>query len=226
MYTGTGTSKPPSGPDKCLYEGDRHGSGATNCVEECNGKPVIYFYSPTTLSVNVLLDIPGFVTASIPTYPANGWQNVLVHPNGTPDGTLRYEDKNYNELYYEDETIKAQSPTTGFVIKTSDLTSSLRTYTTKLGLTLGEQNEFIAYWVPKLTNLNSPYIFFSVFDATQKERVDHVIVSPVPATTIAFLAYFKPLEKPVNVSPLQFPAVPKRVGFTMVEWGGTIDGAK
>lgn len=196
---------------------------ATNCSIECNSKPVLYFYSQNSLSINVSLDIPGVITASVPQYSANGWQNVIVHPEGTPDGTLLYNNELYNELYYEDATIKAQPPTQGFVIKTSDLASSLRTYTTELGLNTKEQNEFLAYWVPRLTNLGAPYIFFSVFDQTQKEKVDHVIVSPAPTTTIAFLAYFKPLAAPITVSPLQFPAVPDRLGFTMIEWGGTID---
>jgi hypothetical protein len=198
-------------------------ANATNCSIECNSKPVLYFYSPKTMNIDVSLDIPGFVTASIPTYPANGWQNVIVHPQGTADGTLSYNNKTYNELYYEDETTKATPPTQGFVIKSADLTSELRTYTTKLGLNTNEQNEFLNYWVPRLTQLNAPYIFFTVFDQTQKEKVDHVIVSPAPQTTIAFLAYFKPLSKPINVAPLQFPSVPKRQGFTFVEWGGTIE---
>jgi hypothetical protein len=196
---------------------------ATSCSIECNSKPVLYFYSPTTKSINVKLDIPGFVTASIPHYPANGWQNVTVHPEGTPDGTLLYNNQSYKELYYEDETIKAQPPTQGFVIKTSDLDSSLRTYAEKLGLNTDEQNEFLAYWVPRLTALNAPYIFFTVFNQTQKEKVDHVIVSPAPTTTIAFLAYFKPLSSPITVAPLKFQSVPQRIGFTMVEWGGTIE---
>ena len=62
-----------------------------------------------------------------------------------------------------------------------------------------------------------------MFDQTQKEKVDHVIVSPAPQTTIAFLAYFKPLTSPITVAPLQFQAVPKRQGFTLVEWGGTVE---
>lgn len=198
-------------------------ANATNCSIECNSKPVLYFYSPTTLSINVSLDIPGFITKSIPSYPAGGWQDVIVHPTGTADGTLSYNNQTYKELYYEDATIKAQPPTQGFVIKTTDLETSLRTYTAELGLTTGEQNEFISYWVPRLTDLKAPYIFFTVFDQTQKEKVDDVIVSPKPTTTIAFLAYFKPLQQAIQVAPLQFPTVPQRQGFTEVEWGGTID---
>ncbi len=198
-------------------------AGATNCTIECNSKPVIYFYSPKTLSVDVKLDIPGFVTESIPHYPANGWQNVTVHPQGTIDGTLSYQNKSYKELYYEDETSKATPPQEGFVIKTSDLKPSLREYTAKLGLNASEQAEFLNYWVPRLTDLHVPYIFFTVFDEAQKEKVDHVIVNPAPDTSIAFLAYFKPLNTPIQVAPLQFPVVPKRDGFTMVEWGGTIE---
>src|SRR6185437_2432981 len=110
-----------------------------------------------TLKINVTLDIPGYVTQSIPTYPVSGWQNVIVHPDGTPDGTLSYENKTYNELYYEDATIKATPPTQGFVIKKSNLNSDLKTYTSALGLNTSEQNEFLAYWVPRLTKLNAPY---------------------------------------------------------------------
>ncbi|HVA96726.1 MAG TPA: hypothetical protein VND99_03650 [Candidatus Acidoferrales bacterium] len=215
-----------TGPVQCMWLDTAPvpaAAQATNCSIECNSKPVLYFYSPTTLSISVSLDIPGVITASIPQYPAKGWQNVIVHPQGTTDGTLYYNNKSLNELYYEDATIKAQPPTEGFVIKTTDLTTSLRTYTAKLGLNANEQNEFIAYWVPRLTNLNAPYIFFTVFDKTQKEKVDHVIVSPKPTTTIAFLAYFKPLTSPIKVSPLHLAPVPKRQGFTMVEWGGTIE---
>jgi hypothetical protein len=215
-----------SGPTQCIWEETASvpaAAKATNCSIECNSKPVLYFYSPQTLSINVSLDIPGVVTASIPHYPANGWQNVTVHPAGTSDGTLLYNNKIYNELYYEDATIKTQPPTQGFVIKTSELKPSLLSYTLKLGLNSSEQNEFIAYWVPRLTSLKTPYIFFTVFDQRQKEKVDHVIISPAPTTTIAFLAYFKPLNAPITVVPLQFPSVPKRQGFTMVEWGGTIE---
>jgi hypothetical protein len=221
--SGSSTS---SGPIQCIWLDTAPvpaKAGATNCSIECNSKPVLYFYSPKTVKINVTLDIPGYVTESIPTYPENGWQNVIVHPEGTKDGTLLYNNKTYNELYYEDATIKATPPQEGYVIKTADLAADLRKYTAKLGLNAPEQDEFLAYWVPRLTQLKAPYIFFTVFDQTQKEKVDHVIVSPAPQTTIAFLAYFKPLASSITVAPLQFPAVPKRQGFTLVEWGGTVE---
>jgi len=54
--------------------------------------------------------------------------------------------------------------------------------------------------------------------------VDKVIITPEPDTFIFFLAYFKPLSQPIQVKPLMLPLEPpKRVGFTAVEWGGTID---
>ncbi len=191
-----------------------------SCQEACEGKPVIYLYPTKPTLVSVSLTVPGVIVASIPQYPQNGWENVLAQP----DGTLTYQGKTYSELFYESQVDRVSPSQSGVVITASDLREKLTEITFKLGLKPSEQAEFLGYWLPRLNQLNSPYILFSLTDPAEKERIDHVDITPAPQTRIEFLVDFKPLKEPIQVNPLILPVnPPKRVGFTEVEWGGTID---
>ena len=186
----------------------------------CIGKPVIYLYPQKDTLVNVKLNIPGEIVDSIPLYPAEGWQNILAHPNGS----FEYLGKTYNELYFESAVNRVNPPKNGLVVEKKQLETELKTLTFKLGLIAKEQVEFIDYWMPKLNKLNYPYFFISVLESKEKERVDNVAISPTPDTKIEFLVYFKGLNKKITVDP---PVLsnnpPQRLGFTTVEWGGTIE---
>jgi hypothetical protein len=199
-YTGAGTGSPTDG---------------TFCL----AKPVIYLYPTKDTKVNVKINTPGKIVESIPTYINGGW-SVLAHPNGA----LEYNGKTYNELYYESSVTKVNPPTQGFIVEMNNVKEKLKEITTKLGLIKPEQDEFLNYWLPTINNLNTPYLFISVIDEKEKNRIDNVEISPNPDTKIEFLIYFKPVSKLYSVQELVFPSVPpKRVGFTSVEWGGTID---
>ena len=185
----------------------------------CLGKPVIYLYPTKDTPVNVKVNTPGSIVESIPAYTNTGW-NVLAHPNGN----IEDNGKTYKELYYESSVTKVNAPKEGFIVEKNNAEVKLREITSKLGLIKPEQEEFLAYWLPKINNLNSPYIFISVIDKNEKERIDNVEIIPQPNTKIEFLVYFKPVYKPFSVPELNFPAkAPERIGFTSVEWGGTID---
>ncbi len=186
----------------------------------CVGKPVIYLYPTTDTYVDVSLSIPGIITKSIPTYGVLGWQHVLAHPGGK----LEYQGKTYHELFYESQIDRVNPPLNGIIIPKSQLEEKLASILFKLGLTEPESQEFIQYWVPKLVVLKGNYIVFSIFNPVTKQEVDQVNISPAPDTRIEFLAYFKPVEVPVILNPLILPETPPaRIGFTEVEWGGTID---
>ena len=93
----------------------------------------------------------------------------------------------------------------------------------RLGLIKNEREEFLEFWIPRIKALNSPYIFVSILEKDEKERIDKVFYSPEPDTRIEFIAYFKPLDFPIAIDPLILPKRPERIGFTAVEWGGVID---
>lgn len=192
----------------------------SGCFAACIAKPLVYLYPTETTSVDVSVKVPGKIFISDPLYPEGGWKDVEAHP----DGTLYYNGAKYGALFYESNvTKKIGMPKTGFVIARGEIASKLDAYITRLGLIGREKKEFLEYWVPMLQNLNSPYVFFSILPEDVKTAVDQVIVSPEPDTRIEFIAYFKPLQKTIDVQPLDLPSTPpERKGFTEIEWGGTI----
>ncbi len=187
----------------------------------CYGKPVILLYPEKPTLVDVEVATSGEIFVSDPEYPAGGWKNILAQP----DGSLTYSAKDYSELFYESKVKNYGMPATGLVLKTSELEQKLPELLYKLGLNENKSEipEFVDFWLPKLKALNSPYVFVSVIDKDVKAKNDLVVIKPEPDTRIELIVYFKPLSKFVKVEPLNIGSRPVRRGFTMVEWGGTID---
>lgn len=185
----------------------------------CIAKPVIYLYPTVPTLVDVSVETAGKIVVSDPHYPREGWKNVLANPSGE----LIYDNRTYNELFYESEVNTYQKPSNGIIIASNNLEDKLKSIIYQLGLNDSESREFLDFWVPKLKSLNSPYILFSVIDKSSKEAVDKVIINPAPDTRIEFIAYFKPLNFPTAIEPLKLGNRPERIGFTEVEWGGTLD---
>lgn len=185
----------------------------------CVGKPVIYLYPEKPIKVNVSIKTSGKIIASNPKYPVTGWQGIEAFPNGS----FFYEGKRYKELFYESEVGNFSPPQNGLIISYSQIDQQLENILYRLGLNSSESGEFLDFWVPKLKALNSNYILFSLINTSKKEQIDKVVITPEPKTRIEFIVYFKPLSYPIAVRPLKLPPRPQRIGFTMVEWGGTID---
>lgn len=185
----------------------------------CIGKPVIYLYPEKPIFVDVSVETDGEIFISDPPYPEGGWKNVLAEPGGK----LTYQGENYRELFYESNVKDIRKPARGLSIDSKNIRAELDNIITKLGLINEEKTEFLDYWVPRLKTLNSPYVFFSIIESDEKNRIDKVLIEPKPDTMIEFIAYFSPLDEPFEGKPLELPtSAPKRIGFTVVEWGGTI----
>jgi hypothetical protein len=189
----------------------------------CVAKPVIYLYPQSPQFVSVSVTSTGHIVVSDPHYPQGGWNNVLANP----DGNLSYNGKVYSELFYETDVTTFEKPNKGIIISKNNLTESLEGILTKLGLQSNEKEEFLSYWLPRLQQFNSPYIYFSLLDRSVKNRIDNVAITPKPDTQIAFIAYFKPITDPNGYdTSLSLPPTPVRKGFVSVEWGGVIDNDK
>ncbi len=187
--------------------------------EYCVAKPVVYLYPETPTYVDVSVTTTGKIVVSDPLYPAGGWKSVFAKP----DGTLVYKNRTYSELFYESNVKDIKKPANGLVFETANLDEELSRALSKIGLNNNEKKEFLDYWIPNLKRLNSAYILFSLIDPNEKERIDKVNITPEPDTRIEFIAYFKPLDKMVELPELKLGPTPQRNGFTLVEWGGTID---
>ncbi len=196
-------------------------NSAQNCTETCApfDKPVLYFYPEKPTYVSVFLDIPGVVTKSIPEY-GTGWRNVLAHP----DGSLLYEGRTYPELFYETMVqLPMAEQNKGFLIYMKSLKTDLTTILSAFGLNEFERNEFLEYWLPRLQQEKGPAFFMRVLTLEEKNKVDKVIITPQPDTFIHFLAEFKSVPEDYMYESAQLPKnSPARKGFTVVEWGGTV----
>lgn len=221
---------PPTTPDceGTLAQCQDQITGKSNCREYCAAKPVIYLYPPIPTFVDVKITTPGQFVEHIPPlefYSTGenetiaGWTKVLAQPSGV----LFYNNYYYRELFYDTSLSYVRAPDHGKFIKTKNLKKELYEFVTELGLITDEANEFVDYWVPKLTSLNKKYIFTSIVDNDEKQRVDKVEITPKPDVFIEFMAYFNGVNEKFESKPLLLPKVPERKGFTAVEWGGVIE---
>lgn len=177
-----------------------------------DAKPVIYLYPEEETEVEVRLDYRGQLTVTYPEY-RDGWRVTAK-----PDGTLTDADGNeYSYLFWEGVSDTAYDFREGFCVQGRDTAEFLREKLSLLGLTPREYNELIVYWLPKMQD--NPYNVIS-FQGEVYTDSAALSVSPAPDTVLrVFMAYY-PSETPVTI-PEQKLTPTERVGFTLVEWGGT-----
>ncbi|OGG15494.1 hypothetical protein A3D77_06630 [Candidatus Gottesmanbacteria bacterium RIFCSPHIGHO2_02_FULL_39_11] len=196
-------------------------------------KPAIYLYPEEPTDLNVKLAVDGKITVSDPVYDAvNGW-NVHAEPNGTLSSlTFNLKPNTYSYLYYEADLNNVEIPKNGFVIPQMNLGSELSAILTTLGFNSTEKNDFLKYWLPRLTD--RPYYFVTLLPENVINEKETLSISNLEPTTynlqpitpdsmIRSRFVFEGLDTPVKVDPLTIPSHP-REGFTLTDWGGTIVG--
>ena len=183
-------------------------------------KPIVYLYPTVDTDVTVKLGKPEEITASYPTYDAGtGWR-VLAKPSG--ELVDLQSGRNLYALYYESRLLdyKFAVEGNGFVVKREDITSFLEDKLARLGLSEREAEEFIVYWLPRLSEYEYNYIRFATVDEINQAMP--LEINPAPDTIIRVLMTYKGLDEPLaGVKEQQLPDTPTRTGFTAVEWGGS-----
>lgn len=177
-------------------------------------KPIIYLYPQTPTQCSVQLTLKGELTCTYPNHGATGWNNFTAYPDGTlvfPDG------KEYYALYWEGLQDTKWDFSQGFCVPGKDTAAFLEWALAEQGLTRREANEFIVYWLPLMQD--NPYNVIS-FQTTAYTDGAVLDINPAPDCLLRiFMAYY-PTEGEVDMEPQSFEAV-SRVGFTVVEWGGS-----
>lgn len=179
-------------------------------------KPVIYLYPERNTRVSVKVDPVGGFTVTIPEY-GNGWT-----VDATPEGKITNlaDAKTYPYLFWEGGKDGAvRTPKEGFVIAKENMEKELDQKLSQFNLNEQERKDFLEFWVPKLSE--APYYFITFISRSEIDRVAPLTISPKPQNTIRVLMDYRPLNEPVEVSPLEIPST-KRDGFTAVEWGGIL----
>ena len=183
-------------------------------------KPIIYLYPTADTNVTVKLGKPEELAVSYPTYNANAGWRVLAKPSG--ELVDLSSGRNLYALYYESDLSGADFGVKddGFVVRREDITSFLEDKLARLGLNEYEAEEFIVYWLPRLSEHKYNYIRFATVDEINEAMP--LEINPAPDTIIRVLMTYKGLDEPLaGVKEQQLPPTPTRTGFTAVEWGGS-----
>lgn len=185
-------------------------------AETLFGKPVIYLYPENDTVCSVELDFDGELTCTYPDY-SKGWNNILAKPDGTlifPDG------REYYCLYWEGRS-SSMTPDIfhGFCIKGSESAAFLEKALADIGLTPREANEFIIYWLPILEANEYNVITFQTDAYTEVSKLN---VTPTPDSMLRVYMYAYATDKYIDIEPQIFEPFDRK-GFTVVEWGGTVE---
>jgi len=184
-------------------------------MAEC-GKPVIYLYP--TQKTEVSIKVGALIRKSEPSYEKSGW-NVLAYP----DGKIIFSGQQYDSLFWEGlgDGPYPNLRDYGFVIPQKELLTTLKNHLSLLGLNQKESADFLEFWWPKMPK--TPYVRLTWFGTKEMDMLAPLEVIPQPDTKIRIFLDFEGLEKPKFLIPQKLSSV-KRVGFTLVEWGGLLTG--
>ena len=173
-------------------------------------KPNIYFYPEETieLDVNVVFPHGGLITTSIPDYN-NGW-HITVEPSGIIDGQ-------YEFLFYETSQPNYGQYEAGWIVAQEQLEDFFRNNMSQTGFNQKEIDDFIEYWIPRLTE----YPYYAIYPQYNDELEEMIKLefSEQPANLIRLIYSVRGLE--TDKLSIQEPVIPlfARDGFTVAEWG-------
>lgn len=177
-------------------------------------KPNIYVYSSTQKEVNIKLGLDGNITNSYPEYREYGWKVKTTSNGKIIDTTTNRE---YNYLFYDGKGKLDCDMTTGSVVAGKDTAAFLEDVLAKRGLNQSEIDDFITYWLPKMSENKFNLIHFS---DNEYERICSLNVKPEPESLIRVYMVFKPLDNKINVKEQIIKPI-NRGDYTVVEWGGS-----
>lgn len=176
-------------------------------------KPVIYIYPQEITDVAVTLDFNGKLTCTYPPY-INGW-DITAYPDGK---LVNHSDgKEYSYLFWEGISDVTFDMSQGFVVKGEDTAGFLNEKLEYLGLTAKESNDFIVYW---LSIMQSNAYNLITFQNEQYTDCAKLNVMPEPDSVLRVFMVYKALTQPISIEEQEIEPF-ERVGFTVVEWGGT-----
>ena len=154
------------------------------------------------------------MTTTYPKYIDN-W-NVLASPSGK---LIDNNGREFYGLYWEGINYNSKITDEGFIVEGSNVLSFLEEKLSILGLNEREANEFIIYWLPKLEKNKYNYIRFASIDEINNYMP--LEINPKPDTIIRVMMEYKPIDNLIDIKEQKL-VTPKREGFTVVEWGGSI----
>lgn len=179
-------------------------------------KPAIYLYPTQTTDISVkVTPNNGKLTFTYPKYN-NGW-NVSADINGKL--VNKNDNKTYDYLWWDSYTYKLTVPQNGFVVNKKDISSFLDSKLNAMNLNSKEINEFKSYWVKKINNEDSQYLYVTFLFNNDVNQIARLTVNPQPQNIFRVFMLYKPVDSTYETEPLNILKA-DRNGYTLIEWGG------
>ena len=180
-------------------------------------KPVIYLYPEKTTEVDFKFNFKGKLLTTFPKYDTS-WK-ITAYSDGKifDKKTNRF----YNSLFWDGEMSfpsEHYNYKSGFVVAKKDLTSFLIQKLEHIGLNTNETNDFIQFWLPILEKNELNFIHFLV--NSDYDCISTNDINPKPDTNLRVFMEFYGLEHDIQIEEQKLPKT-NRIGFTLVEWGGS-----
>ncbi len=186
-------------------------------IESNVDKPVIYLYPKTTKEFELQFDFKGDLKFTYPEYK-DSWKGTM-----NPGGEILIQDQKFDYLFWEGQAdlISGLDIHEGSIVEKDELEAFLETSLDQMGFNSREIQDFMCYWVPKMSKNDRNFIHFALNDAYD-EKIAKMSISPKPDNMIrSFMVWGKVDHTPKMVfRPQKFKKI-ERSGFTLVEWGGS-----
>lgn len=185
----------------------------TNNLVSVTRKPIIYLYPAKPAQITVKLNYNGTLTNTYPQISGDTWN---IH--ASPDGTVKAHGKKYKYLFWDgvNQEIKWDW-SSGFCVQKDEIDKFLEEKTERLGLNFAEAQDFITYWAPVMKQNQWSLVSFQT---KLYEDLAKLTIFPNPDTLIRVFMVFKKVDRKLDIQPQKLKRI-KRIGFTVVEWGGS-----
>jgi len=178
-------------------------------------KPNIYLYPTKKETLTVKIHTKGKITTSIPEYNT-GW-NIVVAPGGKINDT-------YDYLFYEAKVDYNFTLDAGWVLQSSDFDRRMNEILVNIGLNDKERADFMDYW-PKRMDWKKKYCAAYYLKRNEIDQAIPLTISKTPESLLRLFFKFVPTDTLVTVPEPKIEKF-KRIGFTVVEWGGILENEK
>lgn len=177
-------------------------------------KPVIYLYNNQPLDVEVKYLQDYRLKTTYPEYE-DGWR---VHIN--ENGMLNINDsqREYYAIFFDEFRTHDATFEYGFNVSKDNAREFLENSLDTLGFTNREADEFIMFWLPILEENENSLVYFEQTEERNEECP--LSFSVTPDTVLRTIIHIKKVDTPQDITPQELETI-NRVGFTVVEWGGT-----
>ncbi len=178
-------------------------------------KPNIYIYNDKDIDVNVRIEPYAFITESIPLYDQDKGWHAMVR-NGSINGRNDY-------LFYEaripDAGLQREE---GFIIHGDTRREDMEKMLARYGFNLVEKDDFLEYWISKLSNQRD-YVFFPQ-ENDILEDIMPLAVAPQPDAIFRIWFLIEEMDGDKAFTVITDTEKIARQGYTVVEWGGIMAG--